>query len=816
MTRTLRLGLLVLIPLAPVWGRSAGKKHFRDPGVEIVRHRARQARTATVQALRPEAVSADMPDQGDIAIVDDSGGVVKAAGFDLDQRNLEFRPAGTNAAQYTFASGALRFDEGAARGAALALGDDDAKEAPLPFPFPFYGQRYSSLWVHSDGNVTFGTAEASSDPRDFVRLVTGPPRIAAFFVDLDPSQPDAAVSYSGGADRFFVTWSNVPLYADAPGPSVPRETFQLILYLDGRIEVAYRSIVITQAAVGADQPLGVVGLAPGGATRIEQVTFADLSAGETNPIANAIVEEFSGSEEFDRLTLAQKFYRTHDDAYDYIVIFNTGTRQFTDCADAVAIKNWAYGIGLRAFGLADEFDGSGEAGSAGRLQTFVYMGPLGRYPDDPAALVAPGTACGRNSVLSILGQEAGHRFGAYIRFLDPDTNRPSNELLGRDAAHWSFYMNSDASFIEGNAIEDKGAGQSPRFATTGIVSQYGGFDRYLFGVRSAEETPGTFFVRRPSIDFPAGHAPQAGVLFDGARVDVTIPMVVAAEGPRRPPSSLSPKLFRFAFVLLVPAGATPAAAEIAKLERYRSAWETFFARAMDNLARAETRLVKQLKLSVWPAAGLIQGRSITATVSLKSPAAAPVTVALAVSGGQVSAPGSVTIPAGRQSAEFTLTANSPGIVELSARGPDDSYEQPRAFLNVRPSASGLRIDHLWNLALNLGVILRAPDFELTGAAGMPLPEEVIFRVRDENFLPYPGLRLVASPSGKGSVTPATLVTDARGWVRLRWTLDGAPGINNLTVALDGQSDVNSRAQAAGTVQPARRREVRLPVPPQQP
>jgi hypothetical protein len=272
-------------------------------------------------------------------------------------------------------------------------------------------------------------------------------------------------------------------------------------------------------------------------------------------------------------------------------------------------------------------------------------------------------------------------------------------------------------------------------------------------------------------------------------------------------------VFRFAFVLLTPAGRSPTDAEIAKVERIRSEWETVFARAVENRARAETRLVKQLALSVWPAAGLIQGRTATATVSLPAPAAAPVSVTLAASGGQVSVPGSVTIAAGQRSAGFTITANATGVADLTARGPDDSYEAPQARLSVRASTAGLRLEHLWNFALSLGATLRSPEFEPSGRAGLPLPEELIFRVRDENFVPYPGLRLNATPSGTGSVAPSPLVTDERGWARIRWTLDRTPGLNTLEVSLDGQPDVSARAQAAGTVQPSRRREVREVAPP---
>ena len=806
----------LVVTVVPAWGRTIGSTHQKDMVVEIARHRARQTKRPAVDAARAAAVPAVLPDQGNIAVVDDTDGVVTSAGFDLNQRTIEFRPQGANATQYTYAAGSLRFDQEApGRGTAVALQDDDSKPAPLPFSFPFYGQRYESVFIHSDGNVTFGQPEHSSDIRDFVRMVVGPPRIAAYFADLDPSQPDAAVTYLSDRTRFLITWNNVPFYAEAPGAAVPRQTFQLALFPDGRIEVHLRQIQVTQAAVGANSPLGVIGLAPGGATRIDQVTFVDYAGAAAGALSTAIVEEFSGTEEFDWIELGKKFYRNHDDAYDYLVIFNTGQREFSECADAIVLRNWARGIGLRAFGIAEEFDGSRDAGSAGRLQTVIYMGPLARYPDDPAANIAPGTPCGRNSSLSILGQESGHRFGAYTRFVDPETSRPSAEMLGRDNAHWSFYLNTDASYLEGNQIEDKGAGQSPRFETKEIVRRFSRLDLYLMGVAGPEEVPPTFLVRQPSIDFPRGRAPQSGLFFDGTKFEVNLPMIVAAEGRRLPDHTVSPRSFRFAFVLLAPAGSSPSAAEIAKLERIREAWERAFAQATEMRARAETRLVRGLSLSVWPAAGLIQGRTVQATVSLAAPAASPLTVRLAAAGGQVSVPASVTIPAGQRSAEFSISANSTGVTELVATGPDNNYDTGRAMLSVRSDLAGLRLEQLWTLALSFGLVLPAPAAQQiapSNRAGSQVFEEILFAVRDENFLPYPGLRLNVSASGSGSTAPAAPLTDGEGRARLRWTLDRAPGNNTLTVSLDGQPDISARVTTAGAqFQPSRRREVRTPI-----
>ena len=65
------------------------------------------------------------------------------------------------------------------------------------------------------------------------------------------------------------------------------------------------------------------------------------------------------------------------------------------------------------------------------------MGPLSNYPADPTERIL---LLGENNTLSVMGQEAGHRFLVFVRFRDPVSGQPSFDLLGRDQAHWSFFL----------------------------------------------------------------------------------------------------------------------------------------------------------------------------------------------------------------------------------------------------------------------------------------------------------------------------------------------------------------------------------------
>jgi hypothetical protein len=72
--------------------------------------------------------------------------------------------------------------------------DDDSANVNIPFSFPFYGVGQTAAFVNSDGNITFGEEDKSSTERNIARLLTGPPRVAPFFADLDPTQGTARSS----------------------------------------------------------------------------------------------------------------------------------------------------------------------------------------------------------------------------------------------------------------------------------------------------------------------------------------------------------------------------------------------------------------------------------------------------------------------------------------------------------------------------------------------------------------------------------------------------------------------------------------------
>ena len=94
-----------------------------------------------------------------------------------------------------------------------------------------------------------------------------------------------------------------------------------------------------------------------------------------------------------------------------------------------------------------------------------------------------------------------------------------------------LYINSEASFLEGNKIEDQGDVR-PRFMTTATVQQYAPLDQYLMGLRAPEDVPPTFLVESATISPAVG--PMRGISFDGSRRDVAVNEIIRAEGRRGP------------------------------------------------------------------------------------------------------------------------------------------------------------------------------------------------------------------------------------------------------------------------------------------
>ncbi len=701
---------------------------YRDKGTEQLQLHRRAVQLRAERGERALAVAPRSYDAGDIAVLEDAGDLIAPYNvFNLDQHTITFTPA---AGGYRFETGPGSYDQAAAASGTLLadLGDDDSREASLPFAFPFFGKSYRAIFVNSDGNLTLGQPDSGHEDRSLGRMNSGPPRIAPLFRDLNPAKSLQGVFVLAEASRVVVTWAAIPDF-DGTFP----QTFQVRLYADGRMEFAYNGVATDSA---------LVGISPGedqGTTTL--VSFLGDTSAE---YAGTIAERFTTTAEVDIFATAKRFYQTHEDAYDYLVIYNYAG--VPAAPSALAYEVTARNVNRAGYGDTPSDTGR-QFGSAHRLQAVLNMGPLTQYPSDLDANVGSRGRITGDSAMTLLGHEAGHLFLAFASVRDPQhpDDRP---MLKPNGVHWSFNFNSEASLLEGNRIRDDGNGA---FFTTATVEGYSLLDQYLMGFVPAEQVPPTFFVANSSS--PDSRFSQANQPLTGTRRDVRIEEIVQAEGRRAPDPGVSQRRFRFAFLLVTDPLRQVTEADMQTLETFRSRFPEYYSRYTSGRAFAETTLRRSLRLSVAPAAGVLAGTTVTATVSIDAPAAAPLTVRFdAPSAGVYAVPPSVTIGAGATSAPFQITGMAAGVDDLVGRPDDLQFMTDRARIRVTDRQSVLRLS----------------------AVGDSAPQ-VKLRVTDVGDLPYAGVSVRATASGGGTVSPSEALSDADGLVSLNWSAGAGGG-----------------------------------------
>lgn len=484
----------------------------------------------------PDAVGQDV---GDVAVIVDNGLIVTARNlFDLDGTTVRFEPAGDHLYTVTSSPGVIDPEFGAALtfgfpGASLYPGDDDTQAVAFAAGFPFFGTTYTSVWVNTDGNITFGEPDFASSNRDKVRHVLGAPRISAYLHDwnafnaLNPSGSGtihAAVKAS--PDRLVATWNGV---ADFEGGV--SSTFQLTLFSTGAAEVSV--IALDPASIH-----GVMGIAEGGGHGPFQIV--DLNSHAQTLEAGAILEAFGLYTQVNDQEAAREFYKTHPDHFDFLVMFtNFPVNEFFH---SEPVSNQTHGISTPLDSANGQpvfedtvYDFSAGYGSAGELERFVFMNNVGMVSPNSEWLANPpveayrdgmnvfqnfdtfggpvsldgqvmtqvrmggnlppddgevtrfflhGGLCypGIFSAMYAMAHEVQHRYGASPRFIHPTKGNgfDSYDLLGRDIAHWSFFFNTAvptsqfpggprSASLDGNAIVDLGTPSTYNGAPTNLA-----------------------------------------------------------------------------------------------------------------------------------------------------------------------------------------------------------------------------------------------------------------------------------------------------------------------------------------------------------
>ncbi|MEL7488081.1 MAG: PPC domain-containing protein, partial [Pseudomonadota bacterium] len=166
-------------------------------------------------------------------------------------------------------------------GTLLALGDDDSEEVPLDFTFEFNGVDYDSVFVNSNGNLTFGSGDTDFT-ESVAELLGDQPRIAPLWDDLSPNQSGTVV-VDGDNRSFSVTFEGVPEFFAATG-----NTFTVMLDRSGDVDISYGDVA------AAD---GIVGVTEGGGAADPGET--DFSLGGPLSVTGTTYEQFTFGDEFD-------------------------------------------------------------------------------------------------------------------------------------------------------------------------------------------------------------------------------------------------------------------------------------------------------------------------------------------------------------------------------------------------------------------------------------------------------------------------------------------------------------------------------------
>ena len=480
----------------------------------------------------------------------------------------------------------------------------------------------------------------SLDTNSVARVLTGPPRIAPLFFKLDPNEAigSAGVYAKLTPKSLQITWLRVPQwgslgdiggltgFGDAPGTRANENTFQVTLFKNGRILIAYGELALLDTQVGSGALVSqgahlhrsaVVGVAPGGGGELQLLDFtADLPVATTT---TALLERFNQFPVLDDQAVAQAFYSRFADVYDQLIVWLDFS--FAGLSYALMPSNAVQGIGR------DLHDLSAAYGSDGNLRSYAQMGTLANYSLDPAEDVTDdgglvgalpdACKCRNSNTWDAVAHAVGHRWLSYVRFRDAEGN--ANDLLRgvddgqfaagtgpaaiADATHWNSptalqltngvpaFLDSDASVMGGFDLRDNGDGC---FTTIAANDRYSRLYRYLMGLIPAQQVGDISLVTVVSgTGLTALHTSSGlNLTFEGTRLDLSIDDIIAIEGERVPSSKDAPKRFKMAFIVVGREGESPSQASIDKVDTIRKRWGPYFRKASGN-GSVKTDLVER-------------------------------------------------------------------------------------------------------------------------------------------------------------------------------------------------------------------------------
>jgi hypothetical protein len=176
----------------------------------------------------------------------------------------------------------------------MTLTDNSFATYPMPFPFSFYGQRYGTLYVGSNGLLTFIAPTDSATAHTVYNVPMKDPApvnalICPFWRNLDPSSAGSVTVGISGQPPYrvlVISWNGVPnnrWFDESPrNPLIRPFTFQVQLQeTTNTITFEYQQVqpavpkLMSVVSIGVENPRGLIGTqwqAPG------SVSLTNLSA----------------------------------------------------------------------------------------------------------------------------------------------------------------------------------------------------------------------------------------------------------------------------------------------------------------------------------------------------------------------------------------------------------------------------------------------------------------------------------------------------------------------------------------------------------
>ncbi len=125
--------------------------------------------------------------------------------------------------------------------------DDEFESFDLGFAFPYFGQSFTSVFVSSNGFITFGEGSDQFSNSELPGADMPANEIAGFHTDLNPRR-SGEIFYLNESDRAIIQYEGVDSYG-----GTGKVTFQIVLKSDGTIDLRYKTLpsVVDDVTVGA-------------------------------------------------------------------------------------------------------------------------------------------------------------------------------------------------------------------------------------------------------------------------------------------------------------------------------------------------------------------------------------------------------------------------------------------------------------------------------------------------------------------------------------------------------------------------------------